>query len=214
MKKDTIKLILLILVILMIALPTTARSKNIDVGISIKDDKIHAFYLAIGDYYRVPEREVIIIKKRYPVIYEDEIPLVMLISKYGRVSPETIIELRRANFSWYEIMIRYRVYPEAVFRDYICYGPPYGVAWGYHKKHKHKCKIKKLKDRDLVELANIKFLAEYYGESPEVIVKYREKTPSYIEINYYYYTNYKEKHDHDKKKKHKEKYEWEKKEED
>ncbi len=189
------RLILIVPIFLTLVIGTTiktTKAENVDIGISIRDDRIRSFYLAIGDYYRIKT-----IPPRYTVLHEEELPLLILISQYARVSPDVIVEMRRIGFSWYEIMIRYRVYPEVVFREYIAYyyGPPYGKALG-HKKHKKKIKFK---DRDLVELANIKFISEYYGERPYVVIEQRERYPNYIELNYVYYKEYKER----KGKKHK-----------
>jgi hypothetical protein len=33
---------------------------SVDLGVSIGDEGLRGFYLAVGDYYRVPEKEVII----------------------------------------------------------------------------------------------------------------------------------------------------------
>jgi hypothetical protein len=38
-------------------------AKDVDLDISFSDGKVRSFYLAIGDYFRVPEEEIIIIKK-------------------------------------------------------------------------------------------------------------------------------------------------------
>lgn len=186
------------MILIFIALTVSiTHAKNVDVGISVSDGKIRDFYLSISDYYRVPEREVIIIRERAHRITEEEIPVVLLISREAMVAPERIIELRKLGYSWYEIMIRYRVYPEVVFREYIIYGPPYGKAWGHYKKKKKK--HIKYTDRDIIALANIKFISEYYREDPKVVIKYKERYPSFVDVHYEVKAK--------KKYKHKEKYE-------
>lgn len=166
--------------------------KDLDVGISMENGKISHFYFSIGDYYRVPVERIIIIKKRYPFILEEEFPIVFLISQHCRVDPDIIIELRSRGYSWYNIMIHFGLYPERIFERYIIYDPPYGKAWGYYKYPK-KRKVIVFTDRDIIELTNIKFLTEYYREKPEIIIDYRKKYPKYIEVNEIFFKKYKRK---------------------
>ncbi|MFN3505409.1 MAG: hypothetical protein ACK4Y7_04280 [Caldimicrobium sp.] len=157
-----------LLIFFMLLLPLVALAKDIDIGVSISDGKVQSFYFSLSDFYRIPEERIIIIKKRYPIIIEEELPLVLLIVREAGVDPDIIIELRKRGYSWYDILNRFRIYPEVVFKRYIIYGPPYGKAWGYYKHHKRKYI---LSDYDIISLANIKFLSEYYNEAPEVIIK-------------------------------------------
>ena len=99
-------------------------ASNVNLGISLSDGKLRSFYFSLSDYYKIPEEQIIIIKKRYPVIIEEELPVVLLIVREAGVSPDIIIDLRRRGFSWYDILIRFRIYPEVVFKRYIIYGPP------------------------------------------------------------------------------------------
>jgi hypothetical protein len=161
----------------------SSYGKDIDIGVSINDGKLSHFYFSVGDYYRVPVEKIIIIKKRYPFILEEEIPIIFLIHEYRGIEPDIIIQMRKKGYSWYDIMIYFGLYPDTLFRKYVVvYGPPYGKAWGYYKKHKRE-KIVIYDDRDIIELANIKFLTEYYHEDPKVIIEYKKKYPKYIEIN-------------------------------
>lgn len=174
------KKVLLATIFLLLLYCVSANSQDIDIGISMSNGKIRSFYFALSDYYRIPEEKIIIIKKRYPIIIEDELPVILLIVREAGVDPDVIIELRRRGYSWYDILIRFKLYPEVVFKRYIIYGPPYGKAWGYHKK---KGRIV-FEDRDIIVLSNMRFLSEYYKEEPEVIIKYKEKYPRFVDINY------------------------------
>lgn len=153
-------------------------AKDIDIGVSISNGKLRSFYFSLSDFYRIPEEKIIIIKKKYHII-DDELPVILLIIREVNIDPDIIIQLRKRGYSWYDIMIRFGLYPEVVFRGYLDYGPPYGKAWGYHKKPK---KIK-FKDQDIIILSNIKFLSEYYRESPEIIIKYKEKYQKFIDVH-------------------------------
>lgn len=172
-------LYLLVGILFILSSISCSFSKDLDVGISISNGKIRSFYFSLSDYYKIPEEKIIIIKKKYPVIIDDELPVILLIVREAKVDPSVIIELRKRGYSWYDIMIRFRLYPEVVFKAYLDYGPPYGKAWGYHKRPK---KIK-FEDRDIIILSNIKFLSEYYNESPEIIIRYKEKYPKFIDVH-------------------------------
>lgn len=153
---------------------------DLNVDISLSDGKIRSFFFSLSDYYKIPEERIIIIKKRYPIIIEEELPIILLIVREAGIEPEVIIELRKKGYSWFDILMRFKIYPEIIFERYLIYGPPYGKAWGYHKKREKII----FHERDIVFLSNIKFLSEYYKEEPEVIVKYKEKYPKFIDINY------------------------------
>ena len=181
------KKILPLLLFFALSIPFISYSKDIDIGVSITNGELRSFYFSLSDYYRVPEEKIIIIKKRYPVIIEDELPILLLIVREARVEPDIIIQLREKGYSWYDIMIRFKIYPEVVFKRYIIYGPPYGKAWGHHKK-----KII-YDDRDIIIFSNLKFLSEYYHEDPQIILKYKEKYPRFVDVHREIYEIKKEK---------------------
>jgi len=180
-----LKFLTLTFILVYFLIPFNLKSsygKDIDVGIFINDGRLSHFYFSVGDYYRVPVEKIIIIKKRHPFILEEEIPIIFLIHKYRGIEPDIIIQMRKRGYSWYNIMIYFGFYPDILFRNYaIIYGPPYGNAWGYYKKFKGERIV--IYDRDIIELANIKFLTEYYREDPKVIIEYKKKYPRYVEIN-------------------------------
>jgi hypothetical protein len=84
--------IILILLALFFLLPSSNSEARVDLGISIGDEGLRGFYLAVGDYYSVPEREVIIVRERH--VPDEEIPVVFFIARMARVRPATIIDLR------------------------------------------------------------------------------------------------------------------------
>ena len=173
----------LIFLTILLFFPFIVFGKDVDIGVSISNGKLQSFYFSLSDYYRIPEEKIIIIKKRYPIIVEEELPVILLIVREAGVSPDIIIELRKRGFSWYDIFIRFRLYPEVIFKRYIIYGPPYGKAWG-HYKHKKKLIFV---DNDIIVLSNLKFLSEYYQEAPEVVIRYKEKYPKFVDVHYEIY---------------------------
>lgn len=169
----------LILFVIFLSFPLMIYAKDVDIGVSISNGKLEHFYFSLSDYYKLPEERIIILKKRYPFIWEDELPIIFLIVREAGISPDVVIELRKKGYSWYDILIRFRLSPEVVFKRYIVYGPPFGKAWGYHKKRKYIWR-----DDDIIISSNVKFLSEYYQEPPEIIFKYKEKYPKFTDVHY------------------------------
>ncbi len=172
---------LILLFLITIGVTNYSLGSNLDLGVSINNGKLTNFYLSLGEYYRIPYDEIIIIKRKYPIIREEELPVLLLIVNYARVSPDIVIELRKKGWSWYEVMIKFGLEPEKIFHRYIVvYGPPYGKAYGYYKKPPKKII---LKDYDMIELSHIKFFSEYYNKDPKIIIKLKEREKNYILVN-------------------------------
>ncbi|UCE24093.1 MAG: hypothetical protein JSU74_12475, partial [Candidatus Zixiibacteriota bacterium] len=66
------------LVCLTILLSAGKAQASIDAALSIEDGRISSFYLAIGDHYRVPEKEIIIVKKKE--ISDDDLAVVFFLA--------------------------------------------------------------------------------------------------------------------------------------
>lgn len=155
-----------------------------DLGVSVGDEGVKSFYLAVGDYYRVPQREVMMIRERH--IDDEEIPVVLFLASRIRVAPATIIDLRLAGKSWMDISLRFGLSPEIFYIpvDAAKIGPPYGKAYGYYKtKPKKEWKHMKFSDADVVDLVNLRFVSEHYKYPPEEVIKMRGKGKKFTAIN-------------------------------
>ncbi len=147
------------------------------IGISTPEARIRFVY---SDYYNV-EPDVIYHCEHMGIPVE-EVPVVLFLSKKGRVKPEVIIKWRLAGMSWYEITIKLRLKPDIYIVPipaHINVGPPYGRAYGYWRKHKH-LKIK-LSDEEIREFIHLRIASEYYKIKPEEVLKRREREP-YLRI--------------------------------
>lgn len=159
-------------------------SAGVDVGVSIGEEGLRSFYLAIGDYFRVPQREVVVIRERH--VRDHEIPVVLFLAKHARVEPRIIIDMRLGGRSWMDIIFHYHLSPEILYVPvHEVKGPPYGKAYGHYKKHKHnkKWKAKDLDDDDVVNLVNLRFVSEHYGYSADAVVKMRESGRDFVVIH-------------------------------
>jgi hypothetical protein len=155
---------LLALTVLIFAVPTSAQ--HVSTGISISDGELRSFYLAIGDYYRVPEPRAVHVKKHYRV-RDEELPVVFYLASCARVEPDVIIDLRlRQRMSWLNITFRFGLTPEIYYVPVQRVGPPYGKAYGHYKKHEHDYKRVVLADEDVVNLVNLRFISDYHRVAP------------------------------------------------
>lgn len=156
---------------------------DVAAGISVGDDGIKGFYLAVGDYYHVPERDVARVRERK--VSDEELPVVFFLAARANVAPGVIIDLRVGEGrSWLEIGARYGLGPDVYYvpleRDP---GPPYGKAYGHFKNKPRKSWGEiTLSDADVVNLVNLKFISGQYGCSPDEVVSMRAKGENFVGI--------------------------------
>jgi hypothetical protein len=166
---------------LIIGQATNVRS-DVEVGLSADNDGIREFHLAVGDFYRVPEKEVVIVRERR--IPDEELPVVFYIAQRARVAPSVIVELRLGGRSWLDIVHYHGLGAEIFYVDATADGPPYGRALGYYKnKPKKEWKYIKLADDDVVNLVNLGFISKHYGYSPNTVVRLRSDGRDFVSIH-------------------------------
>jgi len=174
----------MILLSLIFLFPVCTTEAAVDIGVSIGDEGLRGFYLAVGDYYRVPQREVIIIRERR--IPDEEIPVVLFIAQRARVRPAAVINLRLAGKSWLDITLHFGLSPGIYYVpvQVAVTGPPYGKAYGYYKKKPRKEWRKiVLEDADVINFVNLRFISEHHSYPTEHVIKLREKGKNFIVIN-------------------------------
>lgn len=157
---------------------------QVDVGVSIGEEGIRRFYVSVGDYYHVPEPEVIVIRQR-GIPYE-EIPVVFFLASRAHVTPEAMIDLRLSGMSWMDITLHFGLGPEIFYVPVQAeiHGPPYGKAYGYYKhKPKKEWKTIRLENDDVVNLVNLRFISEYHGCDPMDVIGVRSQGREFIVIN-------------------------------
>ncbi len=158
-------------------------SADLDISITADKDGIKEFYLAIGDHYKAPEKEIVVVREKG--ISDDEIPVVFFLASRAGVKPATIISLRLKGKSWMNISLAYGlsadVFYVATKKDP---GPPYGKAYGHFKnKPKKQWNTIRFSDSDIVNLVNLKFISEHYGYSADEIIKMRSSGEKFYQIN-------------------------------
>ncbi len=164
-----------------------AQVRDIDLGVSVADGRLRGFYIALGDSYRVPPRQIVEFRDRYRCP-DEELPVVYFLASRAHVEPAVIIDLRMRNrMSWSDIAFRYQLTPDIFFvtTPVERIGPPYGKAYGYYRKYGQTGDWKKIRlnDREVSDLVNLRFMSEHYGMSPESVMAMRGKEKRFVVIN-------------------------------
>ncbi len=148
-------------------------STDVSFGVSASNGGVNGFYLNVGQYYGVPEQQVVYVRERS--IPDDEIPVVFFLAREAHVQPQIIIEQRLGGRSWMDISLGFHLSP-AIF--YVPYdgdpGPPYGRAYGYYRHHRRADWGRiRLGDDDVVNMVNMRFMHDHYGYAPRDIIAMR-----------------------------------------
>jgi hypothetical protein len=175
-----------LMVLFLIMGPVLAQETRVDLGISVSDGELRGFYLAVGQYYGVPEPQVVATRERYGLKAED-LPVVYFLAARARVEPSVIIHKHRGGMSWLDLTFSFGLTPDIFYVPMRTWptGPPYGNAYGYYKKHRPGKEWKKivLTDPEVVDLVNLRFISEYHRLSPEAVVEMRGRGKNFVAIN-------------------------------
>jgi len=172
----------ILLFVLLIPFADQSRAE-VQVGLSADSDGLKAFHLAIGDHFRVEYRDVVLARERH--IPDQELPVVYFIAQQAGVAPGAVIKMRLGGQSWLQIAFNYGLDPSYFYVPVNRKpGPPYGKAYGHFKnKKKSQWRQIELTDTEIVDLVNLRFIAEHYGYAPEEVMKMREKGKGFVIIN-------------------------------
>jgi hypothetical protein len=147
---------------------------QVDIGASVGPEGLRSFYFSIHEYFRVPEREVLLVRERR--IPDEEISVVFFIAQRAHVPAAGIIDLRLAGRSWIDITLSFGLSPEIFYVPVkaVVTGPPYGRAYGYYRnKPRKEWTTVRLADEDVVNLVNLSFISKHYKYPVEEVIKMR-----------------------------------------
>jgi hypothetical protein len=166
------------------AMPRASYAAEWNVGISGGDHGIDGFHLSVGEYYDVPEREVVVIRDRG--IDDDELPVVFFLARRAHVYPNAIVDLRMRGMSWMDITLHFGLYPDIYYVPVPVYVyEKYPHAWGHYKKYPKKNDWRKirLRDADVVNQVNLIFMRDHYRYNPGRVIKYRSEGKRFAVID-------------------------------
>jgi len=177
------KRILIQLAVVLFLMSAATAFAQVSAGVSIGNGGLNSFYLAIGNYYHVPQTRVVYVRDHYHM-RDEELPVVFFVASRAHVDPQVIIDLRmRRRMSWLDITFHYGLTPEIYYVPVTRVGPPYGKAYGYYKKHGNNYRRVVLADNDVVNLVNLRFMSDYHGVAPEVIMDRRGRGERFFAMN-------------------------------
>jgi hypothetical protein len=147
---------------------------QVEAGAVFSGDGLRSFYFAVGNYYQVPEREVVVVQQvvQQQALPPEEVPVVFYVAERARIAPAVVVELRRRGLSWTDIAFHFRLDPDIY---YFPGGPPYGRAYGRSKKHPPR-------DVEVIDAVNVHFLSEYHRVAPDVVWAERSRGRSYAVV--------------------------------
>jgi hypothetical protein len=128
------------------------------------------YYFAAGKYYQASSKELRAIQDSgIPV---EEIPVVLHVSRHGGINSEDVVKERVSGEHWGDIFTRFGVSLETFYvplKTGIGKAPtkPYRF---YRNTARDAWKTQTFSDEDIVNLANLKFVAEFYRTPPDSIV--------------------------------------------
>lgn len=165
MDKHTVRLMVVAL-----GFPAASLQAQVQAGAVFSDDGLRSFYFAAGNYYQVPEREVVVVQQQ--ALHPDEVPVVFYVAQRARVAPSVVVDLRRRGLSWTDIAFHFRLDSDIY---YFRGGPPYGKAYGYWKKHPPR-------DGEVIDAVNVHFLSDYHHVTPDAVWAERSGGRSYAAV--------------------------------
>ncbi len=160
----------------LVLLPASPAAASVfyDVTLNLglgEDQRI--FLNVANDYFAPPAAVATALVQRCPSPVDDY-PVILLLARSSKRSPDEILRLRLDYLSWSDIMFRLNISPAVLFtgidRDP---GPPYGKAWGYWKKHPRERLV--ARDRDVIGLAKLQVAARRHKVSPYTLIAERNK---------------------------------------
>jgi len=165
MDKTTVRLMIAIL-----GFSAVSLQAQVQAGAVFSGDGLRSFYFAVGNYYQVPEHDVVVVQQQ--ALPPDEIPVVFYVAQRARVAPAVVADLRRRGESWADIAFHFRLDPDIY---YFRGGPPYGKAYGYWKKHPPR-------DAEVIDAVNVHFLSDYHHVTPDAVWAERSGGRSYAAV--------------------------------
>lgn len=168
--------------LLAVALLSRPAAAEVRLDALITDEGLRSFHLAIGDYYRVPEREVIVVRERH--ISDDELPVVFFLADHVHQPASVIVDMRLDGRAWIDIAWHFGLGSDVFYVPFERQpGPPYGRAYGYYKKTKRENWGRlRLSDADIVNLVNLRFVSDHYHCSPSDVVRLRRGHRSFVQV--------------------------------
>lgn len=148
------------------------------------EDSYYSYVVGVSSYYRVPEREVIIIHDRG--IAYDDLPVVYYLADRCNQSPDVIVDLRLGGMSWIDITWRFGATAEVFYVPMREPVGPYRTTYSRFREAetgKNTWKSVRLRDADVVNQVNLQFISKQYNQKPEEVAKVRSGKSNFVKVH-------------------------------
>jgi hypothetical protein len=156
---------------------------QVSAGVTVTDNGVKGFYLAIGETYKAPEAEVLAIRERR--VSDEELPVVFFIARRAGVLPRVVVDFRLGGHSWIEVSRHFGLDADVFYVECreIPKGP-HGKAFGYYRNRpRSEWKDIRLGDDDVINLVNVRFVMDRYHYPVEEVCRLRENSRNYVVIH-------------------------------
>ena len=162
-----------------------ATNAQAEGGPAIGNDGSGAFHAALRDYFKVTEEQVTACQQQN--VGDEELPVVFFIAQRANVDPNAVLAVKSSGLNWMQVANHFRVNPRVLFMplptNAVAHSP-YEKGYEFYKNHSDRVS---LKDADIINFVNLKFLSEAYGCDPREIIQMRGQGKSFGDINAYYF---------------------------
>ena len=139
-------------------------ASDFDVRVSGRDGEISGFGVSVGEYYRAPIEEVRVVRRSLP---NEELSVVYYLARKSHRNPEYIGKMRANGRSWWDITLALGLEPRSLYM---------------HDKHSHR-KNYRLRDVEVIEVVNTRFLSSYHRVNANEIYEKRRSGRGYEDID-------------------------------
>jgi len=180
-KKFMVMVILSVLFFL--AMPAGSAMAGFSFGFSANKGGVNNFYVAVSDYNRVPQNEVVAIRNRG--IPDEELPVVYYLAAKANVRPNVIVDMRLRHMAWMDIAFKFHLSPDVFYVPVktAVHGGPYEGYYKHYNVKKNRWNKIRLTDEEVVNSVNLRFASEHYGYSPEEVIKMRSNGKNFVAIH-------------------------------
>ena len=155
-------------------------------GVAAQEENVStrdAYFRAVARYFEVPRDEIDILGQwRLP---PDEIPVALFVARWGGVSPDALVALRRSGQAWSDLAARYRVEPGTFHVPIPDGAPAHRLEDAYRQFRQlpaEEWARVRLTDADVVSLVNVRLLAQTLGMAPARILAEAEASESFVDL--------------------------------
>jgi hypothetical protein len=183
-KKVLLKVLPGLFVLLMTVFGMSGNARaEMSAGISLGNEGVDSFYLAMSDYNRVPERVLIGVRDRG--IPDEQVPVVMFLAAHAQVAPEVVAKMRRRHMSWMEIAEHFRIGVDVFYVPLTgnLTGTVYERPYRYFKQDRRHWNRMRLTDSDIVNLVNLKFVSDYHKYRPDDVIRFRTSGRNFVDVH-------------------------------